>query len=88
MGGQKRVGPAFCVTVSSVISVWNGTNPSTMTVAPPARPPVAAYSHAFWRSPSSRTTDWPLPEDDMRGLTTTGSPRPLAASPNASKVEA
>jgi hypothetical protein len=46
--------------------------PSTMTRLARTRPALSAYCHARSSSSGPRTTDWPLPDDDIAGLTTHG----------------
>ena len=88
MGGQKRVGPSFCVTVSNVISVSNFINSSTITSLTSPRPLAEAASHAFSISASVLIVDCPLPEEDIRGLTTHGIPILATALFSSSSEEA
>ena len=92
MGAQNEMvslpsGPA-CLMVSRVISTSKGTKPSTITRPAPARPPSCAYDHDDSTSSAERTTDCPLPEEDMTGLTTHGMPISSTAERNSSAVPA
>ena len=71
MGSQKCV-PLSARTVSCVISKSNLISPSTITRAWRTRPAANAFSHASATSALAFSRDWPLPEDDITGLTKQG----------------
>jgi len=74
------VGPFCCVTVSSVISLSKGMNSSMMSSRMSPRLPLHPYSQACSSSSGVRTSDCPLPEEDISGLTTHGKPIRAAAA--------
>ena len=79
MGGQNRVGPSFWRTVSRVISCSNRRNSSTITRLELPRAPWVAAVQACCSSSGLVATLWPLPEELITGLTTTGQPSGSAA---------
>ena len=88
MGGQNRVGPFHCFTVSSVISCSKCRNSSTITRAPLPRAPAMAAPQAASMSSGPCTTLCPLPEELITGFTTTGQPRGAAAAASCSALSA
>src|SRR5439155_23092575 len=62
-------------------------HPSTMTRLPLTRAALSAYCHAAASSSLQRTTDCPLPDEEIVGFTTQGKPIPLLrASPTIAAV--
>ena len=88
IGGQNRVGPFHCFTVSRVISCSKRRNSSTITRAPLPRAPAIAASQAAAIPSGPSTTLWPLPEELITGFTTTGQPRGAAAAASSSALSA
>ena len=84
MGGQKsvRVCPSVPTdrTVNKVISKSKSIRPSTITVVVSTRPEDWAYAQALAASSRASIIDWPLPDEDITGLTKTGRPMRCAAS--------
>src|SRR5438094_10366830 len=54
---------------------------STITRLPRTRARLSAYCQAAATSLLDRTIDWPLPDDEITGLTTQGSPMPFDFAP-------
>ena len=87
MGSQKCV-PSLARTVSWVISKSNAISPSRMTLASRTRPADKAFSQAGATSATDFRRDWPLPEEDITGLTKLGKPIFSAAACNSASDDA